>query len=409
MANLEEQILAAVARKSYQPLKPKALARKLGVPAPQYADFRRRPPHPARNRAASRSARTTPSAPPRRTAPSPGPTAAPARASASSGRTPIEGQSGPEVRIPEDDALDAATGDVVLVRLTRKPNRPDVLPQGKSSRVLERATRQFRRHLLRARRRGFRPRGWHRLQPQHLRRRPRRQGRPARRQGRLRDGPLPRRRRTAARASSPRCSARAANPASIRCRSSAPSTCPTSFPKTPWKKPARPPPPSAKTTSRAARTSPATSSSPSTRPTPAISTTPCRLTRDREPALASWPSTSPTWATSPRRAAPSTARPASAPPASICRSACCRCSRRSISNHLASLQQGRLRYVKSVVIDFTPEGQKTGVRFANGAIRVRKRFTYEQVMAHLEAEAPPAADVLAPDVYDLLLRCATWR
>ena len=53
-----------------------------------------------------------------------------------------------------------------------------------------------------------------------------------------------------------------------------------------------------------------------------------------------------------------------------------------ISNRLASLQQDRLRYVKSVVIDFTPEGQKTGVRFANGAIRVRRRFTYEQVMAH---------------------------
>ena len=75
-----------------------------------------------------------------------------------------------------------------------------------------------------------------------------------------------------------------------------------------------------------------------------------------------------------------------------------------VSNHLASLQEGRLRYVKSVVVDFTPEGQKTGVRFANGAIRVRKRFTYEQVLAHLEAEAPPAADVLAPEVYELLPR-----
>ena len=41
MANLEDLILSALARKSYEPLKPKALARKLGVPAPQYADFRR--------------------------------------------------------------------------------------------------------------------------------------------------------------------------------------------------------------------------------------------------------------------------------------------------------------------------------------------------------------------------------
>ena len=48
-----------------------------------------------------------------------------------------------------------------------------------------------------------------------------------------------RRRRTAAKASSPRCSGRAASPASIRCRSSAPSACPTSFPRTPWRRPAQ--------------------------------------------------------------------------------------------------------------------------------------------------------------------------
>src|SRR5438105_12780600 len=41
MSALEDQILAAVGRKNYTPLKPKALARKLGVPSPQYADFRR--------------------------------------------------------------------------------------------------------------------------------------------------------------------------------------------------------------------------------------------------------------------------------------------------------------------------------------------------------------------------------
>jgi ribonuclease R len=50
-----------------------------------------------------------------------------------------------------------------------------------------------------------------------------------------------------------------------------------------------------------------------------------------------------------------------------------------ISNSLASLQQGKVRYVKSVFIDFTPAGQKTEARFTNGAIRVRKRFSYEQV------------------------------
>ena len=35
-----------------------------------------------------------------------------------------------------------------------------------------------------------------------------------------------------------------------------------------------------------------------------------------------------------------------------------------ISNSLASLQQGRVRYVKSVLIDFTPAGQRTEARFA---------------------------------------------
>ena len=44
-----------------------------------------------------------------------------------------------------------------------------------------------------------------------------------------------------------------------------------------------------------------------------------------------------------------------------------------ISNSLASLQQGRVRYVKSAIIEFTLEGQKVGVRFANGAIRARRR------------------------------------
>src|SRR5439155_3749576 len=63
----------------------------------------------------------------------------------------------------------------------------------------------------------------------------------------------------------------------------------------------------------------------------------------------------------------------------------------AISNSLASLQQGRVRYVKSVLIDFTPAGQRTAARFAEGAIRVRRRFTYEQVSALLadpEKEGP---------------------
>ena len=41
MPEFTEQILTAVGRKTYVPLKPKALARKLNVPSKQYGDFRR--------------------------------------------------------------------------------------------------------------------------------------------------------------------------------------------------------------------------------------------------------------------------------------------------------------------------------------------------------------------------------
>src|SRR5262249_8072968 len=97
-----------------------------------------------------------------------------------------------------------------------------------------------------------------------------------------------------------------------------------------------------------------------------------------------------------------------------------------ISNSLASLQQGKVRYVKSALMDFTPVGQRTEARFVNAAIRVRRRFTYEQVSAILEEasaergarsaerdqETPGTAlraprstlHAIEPEVRDLLLR-----
>lgn len=71
-----------------------------------------------------------------------------------------------------------------------------------------------------------------------------------------------------------------------------------------------------------------------------------------------------------------------------------------LSNGLASLQEGRVRFVKSVFIDMTPTGQKAHVRFANAAIRVTKRFAYEQVTELLEkgptaAVPDPGHDILA--------------
>src|ERR671930_460975 len=100
MADLTHQILAALMRKSYQPLKPKALAHKLGVPSPQYADFRPAPPHGTVTGTYRRTGSGIGYVRPHLN----------------------DGQSGAEVRIPEQDSLDAATGDTVLVRITRKPN-----------------------------------------------------------------------------------------------------------------------------------------------------------------------------------------------------------------------------------------------------------------------------------------------
>ena len=56
-----------------------------------------------------------------------------------------------------------------------------------------------------------------------------------------------------------------------------------------------------------------------------------------------------------------------------------------ISNGLASLQQGKLRYVKTVQMEFTQDFQKAHVHFANGAIRVAQRFSYEEVQVQLDA------------------------
>lgn len=54
-----------------------------------------------------------------------------------------------------------------------------------------------------------------------------------------------------------------------------------------------------------------------------------------------------------------------------------------ISNSLASLQPGKLRYTKSVFMEFTPEGERVDVEFCHSAIRSTKRLTYEQVDAFL--------------------------
>ncbi len=50
-----------------------------------------------------------------------------------------------------------------------------------------------------------------------------------------------------------------------------------------------------------------------------------------------------------------------------------------ISNGLASLQPGKVRYTKSAVMEFTPEGLRVSTELYSAAIRSSKRLTYEQV------------------------------
>jgi ribonuclease R len=56
-----------------------------------------------------------------------------------------------------------------------------------------------------------------------------------------------------------------------------------------------------------------------------------------------------------------------------------------ISNGLASLQAGVNRYVKTVRIEWTPGLQKGHAEFFNGVIRARKRFAYEGVQKIFDA------------------------
>jgi ribonuclease R len=68
-----------------------------------------------------------------------------------------------------------------------------------------------------------------------------------------------------------------------------------------------------------------------------------------------------------------------------------------LSNGLASLQQGKVRYTESVFIDFTAEGVPVHTEFARSAIRVAWRFAYEDVLALVEEHhTPRVRDVPKP-------------
>ncbi|MHC4880479.1 MAG: ribonuclease R [Planctomycetota bacterium] len=56
----------------------------------------------------------------------------------------------------------------------------------------------------------------------------------------------------------------------------------------------------------------------------------------------------------------------------------------TISNALASLQQSKVRFTKTVFIEFTPDGVPVRTEFHRSAIKVTRRFAYEQVLPIIE-------------------------
>jgi ribonuclease R len=74
-----------------------------------------------------------------------------------------------------------------------------------------------------------------------------------------------------------------------------------------------------------------------------------------------------------------------------------------ISNALASLQPNKIRYTKSVYMEFTPEGVRVHSEFHSAAIKSHKRLTYEQVDEFL-ADREPFRKRWGVKVYDLLGR-----
>ncbi|MEZ6039818.1 MAG: ribonuclease R [Planctomycetaceae bacterium] len=66
-----------------------------------------------------------------------------------------------------------------------------------------------------------------------------------------------------------------------------------------------------------------------------------------------------------------------------------------ISNGLASLQQGVVRFTKSVFIEFAADGSVLGSEVANTAIKVARRFAYEEVMPIIQNPRQQAPGVTA--------------
>src|SRR5438874_6274400 len=402
MANLEEQIVSILARKSYQPLKPKALARKVGVPPSQYREFQNALRSLVKNnRAEIGKNRTVRPSRPHGTA-----TGIFRRTGSGFGFVrphAVDGHAGPEILIREAGALDASTGDEVLVRITRKPTRPGLGPVGEIIRVLERATRQFVGTYFERDGQGLvRVDGTVFSHSIYV-------GDPGAKGAKPDDKvvlemirfPTPEERGEGVLTEvlGPRGKP-GVDTLSIIKEFGLPDLFPTDVLE------------DARATATAfdeedldGREDLSGAIVVTIDPTEA---------RDFDDAISlTQDSRSKHWQLGVHIADVAHFAP---PGSAVDREARKRGTSvylpqrvlpmfpEIISNSLASLQQGRVRYVKSALLDFTPAGQRTEVRFANAAIRVRKRFTYEQVSAILQVETATAGAKIDDEVLALLLR-----
>jgi ribonuclease R len=405
MPDLQAQILAAVQRPSYEPLKPKALARKLSVPGSQYDAFRDALRELVKQkRLVIGKNHTVRPAAPHGTA-----TGVYRGTSAGFGFVrphAADGTVGPEIYIPEGKALDAATGDTVLVRLLRKPSRPGYGPTGEVMNVIERATRQFVGTYFEREGQAFvRVDGTVFSHSIYV-------GDPGAKGVHAEDkvviemlrfpSPEDRGEAVITEVLGPRGQPGVDTLSIIRAFG-----LPDKFPEDVL----------AEAREQAAAFDESDFHAREDFTAETIVTIDPVDARDFDDAVSlTVDPKSKHWQLGVHIADVAHFVP---PGGALDREARKRGTSvylpqrvlpmfpEIISNSLASLQQGKVRYVKSVLMDFTPAGQFTRAHFADGVIRNRKRFTYEQVMALLEAHdrgAPPADSGVSAEVHALVLR-----
>lgn len=73
-----------------------------------------------------------------------------------------------------------------------------------------------------------------------------------------------------------------------------------------------------------------------------------------------------------------------------------------ISNGLASLQEKRVRFTMSAFIEFTAEGIPVHTRFSRSAIKVTQRFAYEDVMPIIRAKPEETIEGVTLEIRELL-------